>query len=75
MSGVKEGISLQILQIFKKIIRQYYEYQYLKTDKVDKFLGKYKLLKLKPKEMENLKYSISIKEIEAFLKICSQKYL
>lgn len=41
MSGVKEGISLQILQIFKKIIREYYEYQYLTTDKVDKFLGKY----------------------------------
>ena len=34
--------------------------------KVDKFLDKYKLLKLRPKEMENLNYSESIKEIEYF---------
>lgn len=35
-------------------------------DKIDKFLDKYKLLKLKLKEIENLSYSI--KEIEFFLK-------
>lgn len=33
-------------------------------DKIDKFLDKYKLLKLKLKEIENLSYSI--KEIEFF---------
>lgn len=35
-------------------------------DKIDKFLDKYKLLKLKLKEIENLSYSI--KEIEFFFK-------
>lgn len=46
-------------------------------DKVDKFLDKYQLLKLKLKEIENLNYSITINKTE-FLKkkiSCSQRNL
>ena len=65
MSVIKERISLQILEILKDKENIWIPI-FNHLVKVDKFLDKYKLLKLRPKEMENLNYSVSIKEIEYF---------
>lgn len=64
MSGMKIETSLQILQTFKKMIRnnynRLYAYDFDNLDEMDKFLESHKLTKLLQEEVDNLNSPIPI---------------